>query len=113
MNNLDMPIAEWNDEQLDVLKKWLTEMLQTEVVTLTFTKVDGTERVMKATLSGEHIPVVVTEGDTPKASKTPNKDVLSVYDVEAQGWRSLRWRSLKQIQFTLGAEDENQKDETV
>lgn len=101
-----MPIAEWTEEDLDVLKEWLTGMLQTEVVTLTFTKVDGTERVMKATLSGEYIHAVVAEGDTPKASKTPNKDILSVYDVEANGWRSLRWKSLKSIEFTLGGEDE-------
>ena len=30
-----------------------------------------------------------------------NEDVLAVYDVDAEGWRSFRWDSLTQIKLVL------------
>lgn len=87
----------------DVAKKWLKDLLKTDVVTVIFTKSDGSERSMKATLSEKLIPVVTEAvvSDKPKKERKVSDEVLPVYDTEAQGWRSFRWDSIKQIQFDL------------
>jgi hypothetical protein len=91
-----------NEENMKALKLWLTEMLHTEEITVTFNKKDGTERVMRCTLKPEALPVVegVVES-TSKTTKTKTEDSLSVWDLDASGWRSFRWDSLKAIQFSL------------
>ena len=79
----------------EVLKK----ELKNGVVTVIFEKNDGTERVMKATLSEDFIPLFDTTGVTVVRKKTPNRDVLAVWDTEANGWRSFRFDSIKSIQY--------------
>jgi hypothetical protein len=85
-------------------KGWLKELLKNEVVTLTFTKKDGSEREMVATLSEARIPK--SEKTTESAGTRKYSDEAQpVYDVEAEGWRSFRWDSLSKIEFSIG--DEN------
>ena len=81
------------------MKKWVKGLLKNEIVTLTFTKKDGTERVMKATLKEEFLPAD-TEGWISKNRKH-NEDALAVWDTESQGWRAFRWDSLKSVAVTL------------
>jgi len=83
-------------------KDWLRQLLKSEVVTLTFTKKDGTERVMKCTLSENVIPFDVLDAVSDKNHKK-SVEAQSVYDLEAEGWRSFRWDSLKKIEFSLGS----------
>jgi|TARA_B110000977_G_scaffold58462_1_gene79485 hypothetical protein len=66
------------------------------VCSVTFTKVNGDERVMNATLKADLLPAVepVAEGVETKTKKV-NPDVIAVYDVKAPGWRSFRWDSVK------------------
>jgi len=80
-------------------KDWLKSVLGGGVATVTFTKNDGTERVMKCTLDRKVVPQVVKE-ETKKA-KAISDDVLPVYDIEAQGWRSFRWDSVKTVDISL------------
>jgi hypothetical protein len=80
-------------------KDWLKSVLNDGVVTITFIKNDGTERVMKCTLDRKVVPQVVKE-ETKKA-KAISDDVLPVYDIEAQGWRSFRWDSVKTVDISL------------
>jgi hypothetical protein len=69
----------------------LTKRLQNHLMTITFTKVDGTERVMKCTLLAHFlpeeyrnkVPLPLVEGDPVPAT-------ISVWDIEAAGWRSFR-----------------------
>ena len=93
-----------NEKDFKLFKKWLRGHLNYGPVTVTFTKKDGTERVMKCTTSDSLIPQVIEESLTPKREKKLNEDVMSVYDLEAEGWRSFRWDSVKQVRFTLGEE---------
>lgn len=79
----------------EVLKK----ELKNGVVTVVFEKNDGTERVMKATLSEDFIPLFDTTGVTVVRKKTPNRDVLAVWDTEANGWRSFRFDSVKSVSY--------------
>jgi len=81
----------------EVLKKQLHE----GVVSVVFTKKDGTERTMKATLSEDYIPLFDTTGVTVTKTKAPNPDVLAVWDLEANGWRSFRFDSVKQVEINV------------
>lgn len=76
----------------------LKEILERDVVTVVFEKVDGTLREMKCTLLTEYLPVenkqLLTENVTVR--KEP-EGVLSVWDIDSKGWRSFRLDSIKEI----------------
>lgn len=101
--------AEFNEKELKLFKKWLKGHLAFGPVTVTFTKKDGTERIMECTTSDALVPqeVHVTNTDNPidfpapKREKKVNEDVCPVYDLEAKHWKSFRWDSIKQITLTL------------
>lgn len=75
------------DQQVEEIKACLQE----GIVEVTFTKANGEERVMLATLNDGLIPVDLQ----PKGTDRKTSDqVQAVYDVEADGWRSFRWDSI-------------------
>ena len=80
-------------------KDWLKSILNDGIATITFTKIDGTERVMKCTLDHKMVrePKVVHESRLRGVSP----DVLPVYDIEARGWRSFRWDSITKVDIKL------------
>lgn len=100
-----------NDHDFTLFKKWLRSHLALGPVTVTFTKKDGSERVMECTTSPEIVPppalVEAHETNTdnpidfPKVKKV-NEDIMPVYDIDAKGWRSFRWDSIKNIKITIG-----------
>ena len=59
-----------------------------------FTKKNGDERIMHCTLQEDLLPQQV-EIEEAIQKKKPNPDVLAVWDVDAQGWRSFRWDTIK------------------
>lgn len=65
----------------------LIEDLRSRVVTVTFTKKDGSERVMQATLHPDYLPPV--DPDKAPSTRPVNEANVSVYDVEANGWRTI------------------------
>jgi hypothetical protein len=76
----------------------LKEILEREVRTVVFEKVDGSLREMKCTLLTEYLPV--TEKQLLNEDTTVRKEpdgVLSVWDIENGGWRSFRLDSIKEI----------------
>jgi hypothetical protein len=99
-----------NEADLKLFKKWLRSHLKFGPVTVTFTKKDGTERVMKCTTNPTYIlfkePVLVES----KREKKINEDVMPVYDMEAGHWKSFRWDSIKSVSFTLGKEYEHSNE---
>jgi hypothetical protein len=79
----------------DSVKTAVTNILSVQVATVKFTKVDGTVREMKATLSPQFIEVVpLVEGAEPRRERKSNPDVRTVYDVDAKTWKSFRWDKL-------------------
>jgi hypothetical protein len=74
----------------------LIDMLRTNVVTVTFTKVNGEERVMQCTLLPEYVPNAPTNNGQVLLQESESKAV-SVWDVQANGWRSFRVDSVKSI----------------
>jgi hypothetical protein len=80
-------------------KDTLKANLQNGTGTIVFTKTDGSERIMKCTLKSELLPVVeIKEGAKVKVE---NPEVLSVWDLENEGWRSFRIDSIISADVTL------------
>lgn len=65
--------------------------LTNRVVEITFDKLDGTERVMNATLQESVVPE--TKGTESKKSDTH----LVVFDVDKQGWRTIIVDRIKKV----------------
>ena len=76
-------------------KQEINAMLREGVRTVTFTKADGTERVMKCTLADSYLPDQLDVEEY--ISRKKNDDVCAVWDIEANGWRSFRIDSIKEI----------------
>jgi hypothetical protein len=101
-------VAEWTDKDWNKFDKWLRGTLQTEIVTVTFTKKDGTERVMSCTTNPNVVPKVEVKEDAKprKVSET----TMRVFDTEIKEWRSFTTKSIKHLSVTF---DFGAKDDTV
>ena len=97
--NVYEPDQETLDNDIEVFRGWLKGVLTVQPATIIFTKKDGTERVMNCTLRGDMLPVVEIKED--KAPRKQNDSVLSVYDLDAQGWRSFTINTVKRVSFTI------------
>lgn len=79
-------------------KENLLDLLRNNVVTVTFTKVDGSERTMTCTLLGEFVP---NSGNGSMQLLQENSgrgdSNISVWDTQVQGWRSFRVASVKSV----------------
>lgn len=75
-------------------KSLISKLVQGEAK-VTFTKKDGTERVMKCTLKEDVVPAVESKETTRKV----NEEVLAVWDLEKSAWRSFRIDSIKDVEF--------------
>jgi hypothetical protein len=77
----------------------LKQILQDNVMSVVFTKVDGSERTMNCTLIPEYVPQkpVVERQQllTESLPRAESPDTLAVWDVDANGWRSFRLDSIK------------------
>ena len=80
-------------------REWLRGLLRDEKVKIVFTKKDGTERTMVCTLAESKIP---SEKSPKNTGKTQSDEAIAVFDLEKQDWRSFRFDSVKNIEFTLG-----------
>lgn len=85
----------WSDSEWDNFKNCLVDELKQKVVTVSFTKKDGTERIMKCTLDPSILPKSHVSED--KEPKKKNSNTIAVYDVEANAWRSFVVRNVNQI----------------
>ena len=99
-----------SEKDFKLFKKWLTGHLKFGPVTLTFTKKDGSERVMKCTTNPTYIMFKDPSILESKSDRKVNEDVMPVYDLDAGGWRSFRWDSIKSVAFTIGEENERNKE---
>ena len=76
----------------------IKSVLNKGVATVSFTKVNGETRIMECTLNNDILPV---EDMAPKKTdrvQKPNDDVLSVWDMNARGWRSFRIENVFDVQ---------------
>lgn len=97
-----------SEEDFVAFKTWIKSVLKIGATTVEFIKKDGTERKMLCTLDPELLQEFVMEkkGKPRKASE----EALSVYDLEANAWRSFRYDSVKSVILNLkiGNDDETE-----
>ena len=74
------------------LRNDLEKLLEQNVLVVDFTKLDGDKRIMTCTLR-EDIKPAATKKDpmSQKAVRKVSDAVVSVWDVNAKGWRSFRY----------------------
>jgi len=99
-----------NEADLKLFKKWLRSHLKYGPVTVTFTKKDGSERIMKCTTNPTYIMFKEPASVESNREKKINEDVMPVFDMEAGHWKSFRWDSIKSVSFTLGEEYEHSNE---
>ena len=79
------------NEMVDQLKNGICEVV--------FEKVNGDERTMSATLSPNHLP---KRDDEAPASIQRSDDVIAVWDMIKEDWRSFRVASVKTFEQLTG-----------
>lgn len=79
-------------------KEQLKSMLTEAVATVTFTKTDGSERIMKCTLDPSFFPIVEKDPTKIVKERKENSDLLSVWDIDNNGWRSFKLSSIKSFE---------------
>ena len=82
-------------------KDELRDLAQGHVLTITFTKADGTERVMECTLRKDLLPQANTDISgvlSEQKNRRENNMVMAIWDLEKTGWRSFRLDSLKKVE---------------
>lgn len=102
MNNIQTEVSPTNPE----FQTWLKGVLHDDGIKdlcITFTKKDGTERKMFCTLSESRIPAdKQPKSGVEEATNSPTSgSAIRVFDTEANAWRSFRWDSIKDVNFTL------------
>ena len=81
-------LSSWQD------KADLSQLLRESNAEITFTKKDGTKRIMKCTLrEGVAIPY---EKKTDR-TREPKDNVLPVWDLEANAWRSVNTETIEDV----------------
>ena len=70
----------------------LIKNLQKKAMRITFTKVNGEERVMDCTLQENLVP------ETNPDNRKENEEVLPVFDINKGEWRSFRIESITNIE---------------
>ena len=79
----------------------IVEFLRANVAEVRFTKSDGTERLMKCTLKED---LVVPYSKKTDRTKEANNDIVPVFVVEKNEWRSFRVDSVQSISLWGGQE---------
>jgi hypothetical protein len=92
--------TDWTDKDWNKLDKWLRGILKTETVTVTFTKKDGTERVMNCTLNPDIVPKVEIKEDAKPRKQSETS--IRVFDTDIKEWRSFTTKSIKHLSVTIG-----------
>lgn len=91
---------------MSISKETLQSLLRDGVVEVKFIKADGSKRVMRGTLSQTIIPeefipkAKPVEDGKPAEVKPENPELVRLFDIEAQGWRSLKTSTI--LEVTVG-----------
>ena len=75
----------------------LIKNLQKQAMRITFTKVNGDKRIMNCTLIEGVAPSNITEKKKDASERKVNEEVLSVWDIDAKGWRSFRVKNVTRV----------------
>ena len=77
----------------------LKENLSKSVAKVVFNKSDGTVRMMNCTLMADYVPMVIREEQVAHVPRKQNDEVLAVWDLDNQGWRSFNVNSVIEVEY--------------
>jgi hypothetical protein len=77
----------------------LKEHLSKHIAEITFNKVDGSVRKMNCTLMTDYLPHVISEEQVAHVPRVQTDEVLAVWDLDKQGWRSFRIDSITNVNY--------------
>jgi hypothetical protein len=97
---INPPNSEWTDEQWQDFRSWIVSHLKEGKVVVEFTKKDGSYRKMTCTLKPNLLPLVEKINEST-ITKKENLDIISVFDMEAQAWRSFIVKNVQNVSFDL------------
>ena len=80
-------------------KTELKESLSKCFARVTFNTSDGTVREMLCTLMSDHLPKNKIDENTRHVPRQENDEILAVWDVDKQAWRSFRIDSITKINY--------------
>lgn len=76
-------------------KQSVAELARENVIRVTFTKSDGTERIMVCSLMDQYLPPMMEDAEVITKD---NPNVLAVMDLQARSWRSFRINSIIKVE---------------
>jgi hypothetical protein len=76
---------------------YIYNKLKSGIATVTFTKVDGSVRNMRCTLSNDYLP---SEFQGKGSMITEAGNVIRVFDLDIREWRSFRVDSVTNVEYT-------------
>jgi hypothetical protein len=80
-------------------RELILKELREHVMEVSFTKVNGDNRIMRCTLRKDLLPpTYIAEETKEKTFHKENPDVIAAWDVQANGWRSFRIDSVSYLQ---------------
>lgn len=75
-------------------KSIIVDKARTGNIHVRFTKANGEERLMRCTLKNEHLPKQI---DLEESTTKDNSNLVVVWDLDANGWRSFKVDSIKEL----------------
>ena len=87
-------------------KNEIVDTLKKQSAIVTFTKKDGTERVMKCTLKSDLLPVILitesaTTNDNVVKVRKESDTSVAVYDLDNAAWKSFRLDSITSFEIAV------------
>lgn len=83
---------------MNLIREEVIAGLKSAIATVVFEKADGFERVMRCTLMENFLPEKTKE-TSKKKSRPVNDDVVAVFDLDKESWRSFRLDSVTKITY--------------
>jgi len=79
-------------------KEQIRETARAGIISVKFTKKDGSLRSMRCSLQEKYLPPLMGDAET---TTKDNPDVLAVWDIDVNGWRSFRIDSVMSMTISL------------
>jgi hypothetical protein len=80
----------------------LVKSLQKNIMSVIFTKKNGEDRTLHCTLNETLLPEKTWREELDESKKKENLEVLAVWDVDIDAWRSFRLDSIKDLKVIEG-----------
>lgn len=100
---------EADDENREIFRQWVQQVLLQQEITIEFVKSDGSMRTMRCTLSPDLIKIAANTqtmsiDGRPRSGRRPGQDpgTQVIWDLDQESWRSFRYDRLRKISLSIG-----------